>query len=97
MQMTSMSGDFAEWHQQIDPSEKLFEGAVVGFCEGKIGLNTTGATIFGIISDRAVVAGSTDQRKGTTGAMVAYCGEPATVLVPQSTCIVDWISAHDRN
>ena len=42
--LTSTSGDFAEWHEQLDPREVLSEGDVVGFHDGKISLSTTSAS-----------------------------------------------------
>ena len=80
--MLSNSGDFAEWHEQLDTAEDLVEGTVVGFCEGKVGMNTSQAHILGVVSARAAVAGSvpndTESRHG--GVCVAYCGACARAI-----------------
>ena len=80
--MLSGSGDFAEWHEQLDTAENLVEGTVVGFYEGKVGMNTSQAHILGVVSARAAVAGSvpndTESRHG--GVCVAYCGACARAI-----------------
>ena len=72
--MVSSSGDFAEWHQQSDPSENLNEGDVVGFSDGKVSLCTADSHLFGVVSARPVVLGSAPKKEGLKGAVIAYCG-----------------------
>ena len=73
--LTSQAGDFAEWHEKVDGAEQLPEGTVVGFHEGKVSKRTAQAHVFGVVSARAVVLGSTPQQSGKdSGACVAYCG-----------------------
>ena len=79
LQMTTMSGDFAEWHELRDPFapiESMCEGTVVGFHEGRVGLDTTGCKIIGVVSERPAVLGSST-KSDHPGVVVAYCGASA--------------------
>ena len=64
----------------------LPEGTIVGFNEGKVGLNTNGSKILGVVSARPVVVGSYDHSSNRAGAVVAYCGRlPVRVIGCVST------------
>jgi hypothetical protein len=72
--MTS-SGDFAEWHAALHLEDLPFrEGHVVGFFGEKISLQTAGAEMFGIVSERAALVGSADSMTLASGACIAYVG-----------------------
>ena len=83
----SSSGDFAEWHQLLDPKQgQLEEGSVVGMFDGKVSLITEGASMCGVITRRAIVVGSFDSNSDARGALVAYCGRvPIRVRGPVKT------------
>ena len=50
------SGDFAEWHEQVHPSDSLVEGTVIGFYEGRVDTDTLNARILGVVSERRATA-----------------------------------------
>ena len=85
LHMHSSAGDFAEWHEQREPHEKLMEGHVVGFQEGKVGLCTSGSHLLGVVSARPIVLGSAPASSAQLdrGVAVAYCGRvPVRVRGP---------------
>jgi hypothetical protein len=85
VQLVSACGDFAEWHRRREGEAPFEEGDVVGFdCEGHISRATRQAKMFGVISRRAVVEGSTPpQAERWRFDTVAYTGiVPVKVLPP---------------
>ena len=76
MQMESSCGDFAEWHEKIDPRQHLDEGDIVGFQDGKVGLVTENCHILGVVSARPAVLGSRPKQDRSVDdhVVVAYCG-----------------------
>lgn len=59
LKLSSRAGDFAEWHEQLDPDDHFQAGDVVGLIGSKVTFVTSGATMAGIITKKAVVVGST--------------------------------------
>lgn len=77
LQIRSASGDFAEWHPALDPSELPFaEGSVVGIFGGSISSKTADADMVAVVSRRAMCVGSFPGKdKATLGDIVAYLGQ----------------------
>ena len=96
--LTSSTGDFAECHRKLYPSEHLPEGSVVGFYDGAVTLQTQDARILGVISERPIVLGSNPGTYDSmqNAAMVAYCGRvPVRVIGP--VCSGDLLAPSGRS
>ena len=54
----SASGDYAEWLERVDPSERIDAGDIVGVFGGKIAKSTTGAEQILVVSRSPIVLGN---------------------------------------
>lgn len=83
--------DFAETLSQIDPSESIHPGDVVGVYAGKISLQTKGADQVMVITDRpAILGNSSEQLENTNSGNVSFIGQvPVRVQGPVKSG--DWL------
>lgn len=78
----SGSGDYAEWLERLDESEKITVGDVVGVFGGKITKNTSGADHCMVISWKPIVLGNMpDEGRAHLYNKVAFMGQVPVKLV----------------
>jgi hypothetical protein len=86
--LSSSQGDFAEWHPRVKMEPQFNEGDVVGFTRrGEITrlCSVTGRMLLGVISRKAIVAGSAPpMAERDLYDTVAYCGRVPVRVVPRS-------------
>jgi hypothetical protein len=93
----SGSADYAEWLPKANPLEQFLPGTVVGFKNGKISMNTTGAEKLFVISTKPIVLGNMPESgKEAYYEKVAFMGQ-VPVQVAGKVNAGDYILPSGRN
>lgn len=93
----SGAGDYAEWLERKNPSEKMIAGDIVGVYGGKISKNTEGADNFMVVSFNPIVLGNMPkQTKEELFEKVGFMGQ-VPVKVKGKVSIGDYILPSGQN